>query len=146
MRYRTKLRVPLLHVVRHLVQLLAALPFAALLLTSLPATPAHADPLPALEQAIDKAIGTPTCTTDAQCRSLPLGERACGGPDSFRPYSIKTAQTAQLEKLAQQHAAERRAANKASGRMGICQVLPDPGARCQASTQRCVLREAQSPQ
>jgi hypothetical protein len=79
------------------------------------------------------------CTADAQCRSIGVGARPCGGPAGWRAYStagLSAAQEKALIQQAQREAAAQRAAQAAEGRMGICQVLPDPGAHCSAS-QRC---------
>ncbi len=93
---------------------------------------------------IGQAIGTPTCQQDADCRTLPIGQKACGGPEAYLPWSVRTVPTPArqqaLADLARQHAQAREAEHRASGRMSTCNVLPDPGATCQA--QRCVLREA----
>src|SRR5438067_1805955 len=39
--------------------------------------------------------GTPTCSDDGQCHTLALGARACGGPESYLPWS--SARTPQAE-------------------------------------------------
>lgn len=78
--------------------------------------------------------GTPGCTSDDQCHSLPLGARPCGGPESYLAWSsVKTPQ-AEIEALGERYKEERRAANKASGLMSTCQFLMDPGAVCRAGT------------
>lgn len=95
----------------------------------------------ALLQDIDKLIGKASCTADTQCRSLPLGQRACGGPELYRAYAAGAAE-ARLIELARQHRQTRRAQREGNGRVGICQLLADPGARCDQQQQRCVLRDA----
>lgn len=107
------------------------------------ATPTGADAGPLLAR-IEQAIGTPSCQRDSDCRTLPVGQKSCGGPESWLPWSTRTVATPERQKalsdLARQHAQARTAAHQASGMMSTCSVLPDPGATCQA--QRCVLREA----
>jgi hypothetical protein len=93
-----------------------------------------------LTRQIDAEIGTPRCSADAQCRTLAVGARACGGPDAYRPYAVPPANAQRLEKLAQQQAELQRNAQQNDGRMSICSLLTDPGARCEKATQRCVLR------
>jgi len=78
--------------------------------------------------------GTPSCTSDAQCHSLPLGARPCGGPESYLPWSSARTPQAEIEALGERYKEERRAANKASGVMSTCQFLMDPGAVCRAGT------------
>ncbi|WP_036213511.1 hypothetical protein [Massilia alkalitolerans] len=82
-------------------------------------------------------VGDAACSDSAQCRTLPLGARACGGPEAYLAYSTAKGSEAQLRSLAERYQAERRAANKASGMMSTCQFMPDPGAVCQAG--RCQL-------
>lgn len=82
-------------------------------------------------------VGDAACSDSAQCRTLPLGARACGGPEAYLAYSTAKGSKAQLRSLAERYQAERRAANKASGMISTCQFMPDPGAVCQAG--RCQL-------
>ncbi len=124
-----------------LMALPVALVFAACQpLTAQPAKPSVNAPTQDLARQIDAEIGTPRCSADAQCRTLAVGARACGGPDSFRPYAVPPAKPERLEKLAQQQADLQRSAQQSDGRMSICSVVADPGARCDTALQRCVLR------
>lgn len=83
-------------------------------------------------------IGDAHCTADAQCRTLSMGEKACGGPVSWLPWSAVMSRAAQLDAWADQLVTLQRQRHARSGLMSNCQYLPDPGAVCQA--QRCVLR------
>ena len=38
---------------------------------------------------IRNEIGTAPCSGDAQCRTLPLGVKACGGPQAWLPWSTQ---------------------------------------------------------
>ncbi|MBA3057101.1 MAG: hypothetical protein KJ614_07400 [Gammaproteobacteria bacterium] len=87
---------------------------------------------------ITTEVGDAHCSADAQCRTLPIGEKACGGPVSWLPWSAAMSQAAPLEAWANELAARQRQRHARSGVMSNCQYLPDPGAVCQA--QRCVLR------
>jgi hypothetical protein len=77
---------------------------------------------------------TPSCSSDAQCHTLALGARACGGPDSYLPWSSEKTSQAEIEALGERYKEERRAANAASGARSTCQFLMDPGAVCRAGT------------
>ena len=86
-----------------------------------------------IEQAraeLVRAVGEPRCSADAQCRSLGVGARPCGGPQAFVAVSSLNTDAATLERLALRHRELVRAEQRQSGRMGTCQVLPDPGAQC----------------
>jgi hypothetical protein len=93
----------------------------------------------AQRQALTAAIGTPRCESDAQCWAVPVGARACGGAESYLPASRATAEAAKVQQAAAALAATRSAQYQASGRMGICTVLTEPVARCEAAKKRCVL-------
>jgi hypothetical protein len=101
-----------------------------------PAAGAAADEA-ALLARIRSAVGDARCSADAQCRTLPIGEKACGGPQSWLAWSTSSLQADKLPGWATELAALARARNAQSGMMSTCQYMPDPGAVCQA--QRCVL-------
>jgi hypothetical protein len=77
---------------------------------------------------------TPACTRDDQCHTLALGNRPCGGPDSYLPWSSEKTSQAEIEALGERYKEERRAANAASGARSTCQFMMDPGAVCRAGT------------
>ena len=79
-------------------------------------------------------VGTPDCSSDAQCHTLALGERPCGGPESYLPWSSGKTPQAELQALGERYKEERRAANTAGGRASTCQFMMDPGAVCRAGT------------
>jgi hypothetical protein len=78
--------------------------------------------------------GAAACSDDAQCHTLALGARACGGPESYLPWSSVHTPQAEIEVLGERYKEERRAADAASGAMSTCRFLPDPGAVCRAGT------------
>ena len=86
-----------------------------------------------LEQ-IRAMIGNAACTDASQCRSLPVGARACGGPEAYLPYSTASLSEPALQALAARYKGEREAQNQASGMMSNCRFIPDPGAVCRAGT------------
>ena len=98
----------------------------------------------ALLARIVAGAGEARCSQDAQCRSLPLREKACGGPERWLAWSVTSPQADQLPGWATELAALARQRNQRSGRVGDCQFQPDPGVICQA--QRCVVQApAQTP-
>jgi len=100
-----------------------------------------ADEAARLLAQIEARIGVPRCTQEAQCRSLALGQRPCGGPEAYRAHALQGPALDELQALAARHAALRRDAHRQSRRVGICQLLPDPGASCTPAGV-CALREA----
>ena len=102
-----------------------------------PAPPPAAAEEAALLARIKAGIGEARCSSDAQCRSLGLGEKPCGGPAQWWAWSTSSPQAAQLPAWGAQLAALAKQRNTSSGMAGNCLYQTDPGAVCRA--QRCVL-------
>ena len=102
-----------------------------------PATAPAANEEATLLARIKAGIGDASCSSDAQCRSLGVGERACGGPEQWWAWSVNSPQAAQLPAWAEKLSTLAKQRNATSGMVGNCRYQPDPGAVCQA--QRCVL-------
>jgi hypothetical protein len=85
-------------------------------------------------------IGDARCSPDAQCRSLAIGHKACGGPQQWWAWSTATARLERLQPWADELAVLQKQRQEASGRVSNCLYVADPGAVCQA--QRCVLRSS----
>lgn len=123
------------------LRLLAAL-LGATALASCAQTPAEA-PKPAepasqrLARELRVAIGPATCTADAQCRTIAIGAKACGGPAGYWAWSTQGTNTQAVQDLATRQARAEREELLASGRQSNCAMVSDPGARCDAG--RCVL-------
>ncbi len=110
--------------------------------------PTPADVGTALHAKVQRLIGPARCTADAQCRSLPLGSRACGGPDSFVAWSVRATDAPALKRAAQRYTLWQAQAQQLSGAQSICMVEVDPGATCvrpaapttaPSATGRCML-------
>lgn len=122
--------------------------------TSAPATPpapasapvaAAPAPAPASDGAasslgarITAEIGDAACDNASQCRTLPVGSKACGGPAGYLPWSTKRSNGELLARLAAEQAAAESKQNAKSGMMSTCSVEQDPGATCSAG--KCVLQ------
>lgn len=89
-----------------------------------------------LLQQIKAEIGDAACDTSQQCKSLPVGHRACGGPEAYLPWSTKRSNADKLARLAAQHSNQRKEHDAKAGMISTCQMLMDPGATCSAG--RCV--------
>ena len=93
---------------------------------------------------IRNGIGAATCSDSAQCKTLAVGARACGGPEGYLPYSTAVKSSEPLVELAARHAERRRASVAAAGMMSTCEMVSDPGAMCVKGA--CQLRNgANSP-
>ena len=96
-----------------------------------------ATPSAALWADIKAEVGDAACDGPAQCHSLAVGAKACGGPEAYVAWSSKRSDGKRLQALAGQHAAARKDENARSGMVSNCMAVPAPGASCQAS--RCTL-------
>ena len=92
----------------------------------------------ALLARIKAEIGEARCDNQAQCRTLPIGEKACGGPVSWLGWSAVSAGGDALSVWAAELAALQRRRNARSGIQSTCDYNADPGAICRAG--RCVIR------
>ena len=114
----------------------------------LPTAPAPAAPALSKEAALQKRItdevGAARCESDAQCRTLALGAKACGGPQAWLAWSTSTSRETELHALAEELAALQRQRLTQSGMVSNCRYIADPGAMCQS--QKCVLRTPSSAQ
>jgi hypothetical protein len=98
-----------------------------------PATPAAAG---GLLQQLQAEIGDAACDSSAQCKTVAVGHKACGGPERYLAWSSKRSDAAKVASLAERYMAERKAQDVKSGMMSTCSLVVDPGAACNAG--RCV--------
>lgn len=82
-----------------------------------------------------RALGSAAaCDSDQQCKTVPVGAKSCGGPESYMAYSTAKVSSDKANALAERYHKEREAENKASGAVSDCRYLMDPGAQCRAGT------------
>jgi len=108
---------------------------------SITATAAQcAERIQALDAELRRLIGAAACDSGADCGTVPLGVKPCGGPARYVAYSRRDlnaptfrAVVTDLNRLYRRRAdAEARA-----GMVSDCSVVTDPGTACRAG--RCVL-------
>ena len=93
-----------------------------------------------LQQRITTAIGAAACQQQADCRTLGVGAKACGGPARWVAWSAAQSDGTQLQAWAAELDARQRQRQAAEGLMSTCSIVPDPGAICRAG--QCVLSQA----
>ena len=94
-----------------------------------------------IETQLRVQIGPAACVSDSDCRALPIGARACGGPDRFLPYSIRATDEAGLARLAADHSRLSAELLREQGAMGACVMAETPTAYCERSAPlACKLR------
>lgn len=72
------------------------------------------------------------CTSDQQCKTVAVGAKSCGGPESFMVYSTANTSPEKVNAVAERYRKERELENKLSGLASDCRMLMDPGAQCRA--------------
>src|SRR6516165_10446484 len=93
--------------------------------------PAGAD---ASIEKIRALIGDAACDSDAQCRTIAIGAKACGGPEYYLAWSTKRTNDAALRDALQGDGAVRRPEPPRPGMSSDCALVTDPGAYCASAT------------
>jgi cell division protein FtsB len=78
-----------------------------------------------LERQIEATIGT-EATQVTQCRTIAFGSKPCGGPRSYRVYSVAETDEARLASLVQRYNALEAKINRRQGRYSDCWAVPRP--------------------
>ena len=66
------------------------------------------------------------CTTASECRTAPVGSRACGGPRYYIPYCAKTTDSAALFRRLAEVAKAEEAFNRKYGIASTCEFRMPP--------------------
>lgn len=120
-----------------LLRPLLTIALAAAALASCAQTPAPA-PAPAepesqrLARELHTLIGPASCTADAQCHSIAVGAKACGGPAGYLAWSTQDTDAKRVAELAARTTEAQQRENRASGLRSNCAFVADPGAVCTA--------------
>jgi len=85
--------------------------------------------------SIKKIIGSGKCSDNTSCAAVAIGQKACGGPQNFLPYSTQNTDVTRLTALSRKHQNLNRQLNKITGRMSNCMLLRAPMVSCQ--NQKC---------
>lgn len=120
-------------------KLLAGL-LATTALASCAQTPPNQAPSERLAEELRTLIGPAACTEDSQCRSLPVGAKACGGPAGYWAWSTQGTDVQRVTELAARQAQAARQEVEASGMRSNCAIAVEPGVACVAN--RCQLQSA----
>jgi hypothetical protein len=91
-------------------------------------------------------IGQASCTDNAQCQTIGVGVKACGGPEIYLAWSITHTDGAALNALNQRYRQLRQEQISRSGEISNCMTIKDPGVYCKitpgAVTGSCQLGQA----
>lgn len=112
--------------------------FTALLAGTTLAACAQTPPEPEsarLSRELRTLIGPAACSADAQCRTVAVGAKACGGPAGYWAWSTQGTDADAVATLARRQADAQKRENETSGMRSNCAMVTDPGATCVAG--RC---------
>jgi hypothetical protein len=87
---------------------------------------------PAGTGSVATLVGDAACDSDAQCHTIGIGAKACGGPQRYLAWSSLRTDGAALRSAAEHETRAARAQAEAAGVMSNCSVTVDPGAYCAA--------------
>ena len=94
-----------------------------------PVVHAVADPVAVSRAALTRLLVL-SCRENADCATVGVGARACGGPEQYLAYAVRETPGPALRLAVQDHARLRRRQLETRGEMSTCDLLPDPGAQC----------------
>ncbi len=102
--------------------------FVALFLSNQPVPDSKAEEaaLRALKDQARAATKSSGCLKASDCKVLPMGSRACGGPSEFLVYCATTSDAAKLKQHAKAVTDAETAYNGRHGVASICAVLTPP--------------------
>ncbi len=83
-----------------------------------------------MEAKIDTLISAGTCTDSEDCRSIAFGDKPCGGPWSYKIYSVSGVDTVQLAGLVHAYNKFNKVLNERHGWMSDCMVVMPPTIDC----------------
>jgi hypothetical protein len=81
-------------------------------------------------EKIRALIGDAACDSDAQCRTLAVGAKACGGPEAYVAWSTKRTDAAALHAATSGEGTVAPPARPRPGMVSNCSIVTDPGAYC----------------
>ncbi|CAF0951276.1 unnamed protein product [Rotaria sordida] len=84
------------------------------------------------------------CTTPADCTTEPTGSRACGGPNGYIVYSVKSSNAENIRLLAQKTVKLERLYNSDNSVMSICSMVMPPTVVCDQAN-KCAAGSTSSP-
>ncbi|KRB86962.1 hypothetical protein [Noviherbaspirillum sp. Root189] len=80
---------------------------------------------------MEQEVGDASAQSLEQCRVLPVGAKACGGPQTFVIYSTVDSDERKLQELARQYAEAEEKFNRVAHVMSTCSYVIPPEVRIQ---------------
>jgi hypothetical protein len=89
-----------------------------------------------LEREARALAKTTGCSSDAQCRTAPVGWRGCGGPRTYIVYCAATTDSVALFRKLDELKRAETAYNQKSGMMSTCEMRMPPAVSAQGGSCR----------
>jgi hypothetical protein len=80
--------------------------------------------------AIHALVGDAACDSDAVCRSMAIGAKACGGPEGYFAWSTQRSDATRLAAAVASYNQGRVTDNMRDNRVSNCAMVMDPGVAC----------------
>jgi hypothetical protein len=95
-----------------------------------------------MEADIDLYIGDAACQSADDCRTLPFGEKPCGGPWSYKVFSITATDSVALAGMINRYNEFNLTLNERHGWMSDCMYVGPPEIGCSKGSCAAVLNAA----
>lgn len=95
--------------------------------------------LEAMEREIDDLIGDAACAGGADCRAVAFGAKPCGGPWTYKVFSVATVDTAELLRLVKTYNTYNARLNETWGWASDCAFVGEPDVDCVEGRCRAVV-------
>jgi hypothetical protein len=86
----------------------------------------YSDRMKELDAMIKAEIGEPRANDVSQCRSIPFGAKACGGPATYLAYSLARTNEGKLRVLIDEYNQNARNYNHSRNLMSDCMFVSEP--------------------
>lgn len=86
----------------------------------------YLDRMKELDRSIKEEIGEPRANDLSQCRSIPFGAKACGGPATYLAYSVTRTNEVHLRALIDEFNQNAKKYNQASKILSDCMIVSEP--------------------
>lgn len=83
-----------------------------------------------LEKTIRSMTQDKSCTTNADCMTVGIGHKACGGPEEFLVYSRKQTDIANVSRYVAAYNKQKKRQVREQGLISTCVVTPRPDVTC----------------
>lgn len=93
---------------------------------------------------MEREVGDASARRPEQCRMVPLGAKACGGPQDYLIYSTAMSDERKLQELARQYAEAEEKYNRVTGAVSTCSYVMPPELGLKAG--KCTRRQHEASQ